>query len=85
MKDLDREIKDRRKAMRAVDDFKHRVEIKRELATLETRRDAVLAEFYQSKKKISDDIERLIEQAEQQLSKSHEVLTLFTLEWELHA
>jgi ERCC4-related helicase len=85
VKDLDREIKDRRKAMRAVDDFKQRVEIKRELATLETRRDAVLAEFYQSKKKISDDIERLIDLAEQQLSKSHEVIALFTVEWELNA
>jgi ERCC4-related helicase len=85
VKNLDREIKDRRKAMRAVDDFKQRVEIKRELATLEQRRDAILAEFYQSKKKISDDIERLIDLAEQQLSKSHEVIGMFTVEWELPA
>lgn len=85
VKDLDRAIKDRRKAMRAVDDFKQRVDIKRELSTLETRRDAVLAEFYQSKKKISHDIERLIDLAEQQLSKSHEVVPLFSVEWELQA
>jgi ERCC4-related helicase len=85
VKELDRAIKDRRKSMRAVDDFKQRVELKRELATLEQRRDAVLADFYQSKKKIAEDIERLIDLAEQQLSKTHEVIELFTLEWELHA
>jgi ERCC4-related helicase len=83
IKEFDQHIKDQRKAMRAVDDFKTRVELKRELAMLEQKRDAALADFYLKKKEIAEKIESLIDHAEHLLSKQNTIEALFTLEWEL--
>lgn len=83
VKELDREIKELRKEMRAVEVFDQRVAIKREIAKVEGKRDEAMMEFYAAKKAITQQVDAMIEQAVARLATKPERHDLFTIEWEL--
>jgi hypothetical protein len=83
VKELERLLKEARKAMRTTEAFEDRVAIKREIARLESERDQAMVEFYAEKKRIGQQVDALVDDALMRLKFKPEVNVLFTVEWEL--
>lgn len=83
IKDLERQLKDARRVMRAIESFEERVTLKREIARLESERDQAMVDFYAEKKRIGQQVDALVEDALARLKFKPEVEVLYTVEWEL--
>ncbi len=83
VKELERQLKEARRAMRATEAFEDRVAIKREIARLESDRDQAMVDFYAEKKRIGQQVDALVDDALMRLKFKPEVNVLFTVEWEL--
>lgn len=83
VKELERQLKEARKAMRATEVFEDRITIKRETARMESDRDQAMVEFYAEKRRIGQQVDALIDDALSRLKFKPEISVLFTVEWEL--
>ncbi len=83
VKELDRRLKELRKAMRGTEAFAERVALKREIARVEAERDAALADYYSAKKRISREVDKMIDAALGRLQQAPHCETLFCIEWEI--
>ncbi len=83
VKELERQQKELRKALRGTEVFAERVALKREISRVESERDDALAEYYTEKKRISREVDAMIEAALGRLQQPPSCETLFCIEWEV--
>lgn len=80
------QMQEMKRAMRQPNlDLAEKVNIKRQISTLDGRRDELIAERYARKKKIRDDINRMLDEIAESLRLAPEESALFTIRWELTA
>ena len=66
-------------------DLAEKVNIKRQISGLDARRDELIAERYARKKRIRDDINKMLDEIADSLKLAPEESPLFTIRWEVSA
>jgi len=83
---IEEQMQELKRAMRQPNlDLAEKVHIKRQISTLDGRRDELIAERYARKKKIRDDINRILDEIAESLRLAPEETALFTIRWKLTA
>ncbi|MBI1175765.1 MAG: DEAD/DEAH box helicase [Sideroxydans sp.] len=79
---IDEQMQDLKRAMRQPNlDLAEKVNIKRQISGLDGRRDELIAERYARKKRIRDDINRMLDEIAESLRLAPEEAALFTIRW----
>lgn len=85
IKQLDQEIKVARKASRQLTSFQEKMEAKKALKQLERERDNAMLHYYEEKKQIEQEEDRLLEEVEARLATETRVTELFAVTWQVVA
>jgi ERCC4-related helicase len=80
---MDREIKERKKALRALPTLAEKTAAKRDIMELERKRDKKQAEYFQERERIAAREAELLDRVEASLAIEPVSRPLFTLRWEL--
>ena len=83
IKQLDREIRDARRAIRQLPTLAEKVEGKRALKQREQERDALMLDYHEEKKRIEAEEDRLLEKIEAALALIPHRQRLFAIRWRL--
>ncbi len=81
--DLDAQIRDGKRAARMAPSLPAKLQLQRDLRTLETKRDEAWRTYDQSTRAIDDQKDALLDEISQRLLQQTEVIELFTLRWNL--
>ena len=81
--ELDREIRELKRASRQLSSLQEKLEAKRLIKTKERERDQAMAEYHESKKTIEQQEDRLLDEIEAKLELETKTETLFTVRWTL--
>lgn len=83
---IEDQMKELKRTMRQPDlDLAAKVNIKREISRLDGRRDELIAERYARKKRIRDDINKMLDEIADSLKFAPEEVSLFTIRWSVSA
>lgn len=83
LKKLDSEIRDAKKALRALPSLADKAKAKRSIKAMETRRDERMMVFHESRKQINEKEDELLDEVERKLDLQHSRKRLFTIQWRL--
>ncbi|SEH04166.1 SNF2-related protein [Candidatus Venteria ishoeyi] len=83
IKQLDKEIKDMRRAARQLPSLQEKITAKREVKKLQSERDKLMLNYYEEKKKIEGEAEDLLDEAAVLLEMSARSEPLFSAYWKL--
>ncbi|MDR0673387.1 MAG: DEAD/DEAH box helicase, partial [Zoogloeaceae bacterium] len=83
IKQLDREIRDARRAIRQLPTLAEKLEGKRALKQQEQERDALMLDYHEEKKRIEAEEDRLLEKIEAALAVTPHRQRLFAIRWRL--
>jgi ERCC4-related helicase len=83
---IEEQMRELKRAMRQPDlDLAGKVSIKRQISGFDARRDELIAERYVRKKRIRDDINKMLDEIADSLKLAPEETPLFTIRWEMSA
>jgi hypothetical protein len=81
---IEDQMQELKRTMRQPDlDLAEKVNIKRQISGLDARRDELIAERYARKKRIRDDINKMLDEIADSLKLAPEESPLFTIRWEV--
>ena len=81
---IEGQMQELKRAMRQPNlDLAEKVNIKRQISGLDARRDELIAERYARKKRIRDDINKMLDEIANSLKLAPEEMPLFTIRWEV--
>ena len=83
LKRLDHEIRDAKKALRALPSLAEKAKAKRSIKAMEAHRDKRMMAFHEDRKQISDKEDELLDEVEQKLNLKQHRERLFTIQWRL--
>ena len=83
IKRLDQQIRDAKRALRQLPSLAEKTRARRETKALERERDEQMLNYYEEKKRISEEEEGLLDRIEAKLDISHSTETLFVVRWQL--
>jgi len=83
--ELDREIKDLKRASRQLPSLQEKLEAKRQIKQNERKRDTAMASYHEAKKQIEQEEDKLLDEIEAKLKLEHSSEELFTIRWILKA
>jgi hypothetical protein len=83
IKQLDKDIKEMRKASRQLGSLQEKIEAKRELKKLEQARDTTMLDYHEEKKRIEEEEDRLLADIEGRLQLAIRRACLFSAAWSL--
>ena len=84
IKELDKQIKDARKAASIAGNLEQKLAAQKETRTLESKRNKLRRDLYERQDAIESERNELIEDLEQHLQQKVDTSTLFLLRWSLH-
>jgi hypothetical protein len=86
IKEMDREIAAKKKEVRRVASLQQKLDLQREISSLQRERDAKRREYFDEQDRIQADHDALITRMEDQLKERRtEIETILTLRWSLRA
>lgn len=83
LKNLEKEIREAKKAARAMKTLEEKANAQRQVKKLEKDRDKKMLEFFETRKQVDEKSDELLEAIEAKLNLSHEVEEIFSIRWKL--
>ena len=83
LKRLEKEIKEAKKAARAMKTLEEKTTAQRQVKKLEKEHDKKMMEFFETRKQVDEKSDELLEQIEAKLKLSHTVNEVFAIRWNL--
>ena len=83
LKRLEKEIKDAKKAARALKTLEEKTTAQRQVKKLEKEHDKKMMEFFETRKQVDEKSDELLEEIEAKLKLSHTADEIFTIRWNL--
>lgn len=81
--ELDAQIREAKRALRQLETLEEKARFKREIKRIEHQRDDAMLNFYESRKRIDQHQDELLDRVEAALRMQHRVDILFDVEWTL--
>ena len=83
LKRMDDEIREAKKALRGLPTLAEKARAKRDIKTMETRRDNQMLAFHETRRQITEREDQLLDEVEGKLQMTHTRQRLFTIQWKL--
>ena len=83
LKRLQKDIRDAKKAARAMKTLEEKTTAQRQVKKLEKEHDKKMMEFFETRKQVDEKSDELLEEIEEKLKLSHEIEEIFTIRWRL--